>query len=532
MGSLYPYSLLPVLSVSLLLFFTALRHGTGARGLAAFCLAVAAWSGVLLLIWFPSAATLGERFAAVGSFIAAAYLHAAWEITRQKKYGLVYFGYAVAVAITLGGVIWPGVIYGPKAMAKGPLFWPIMVLAIAAAVYPIRHLWRAYQLSPEPERPRLRRLFIAGVLADTGGLTNALLLAHGLPLPYGMLLVLGGLLVLVHVIREHEKSEERRLLDRSLLYSAIAAFLSAGFLFGVMSLMSASEPFLGSYRFGAVALLLTAALAFEPLRQQIQEALGRRIIPDRASASDLSRALSREEARADQAERLAELGAFASAVAHEVRNPLGVLAAHVKVLERRGADGETIAAIQEQIDRAARFVDDLLKYGRPRPLELRLVDLAAIAELAVSTAKQGLGRQSEDVEILRQELSPALVEADQAQLLQVLVIVLDNALLALQGTAKKQIRVSTRLEGEFIKLKVEDSGPGISLELMPRLFQPFVTGRGREGTRPGTGLGLAIARSIVERHHGKITASRSSLGGAELEMILPKVQPVLAAKEK
>src|SRR5207247_1751475 len=107
---------------------------------------------------------------------------------------------------------------------------------------------------------------------------------HGLPLPFGMLLVLGSLLVLANVIREHERASERKLLERSLLYSAMAAFLSAGFLFGVVTLMSRSEPFIREYRIGALILFFTALLAFEPLRQQIQEAIGRRVIKHRAPA--------------------------------------------------------------------------------------------------------------------------------------------------------------------------------------------------------------------------------------------------------
>lgn len=528
MGSLYPYSLLPVLSVSLLLFFTALRQGKKARGLAAYCLAIGLWSGVLLMIWFPSTTELAERLAAIGSFVAAAYLHAAYETTNQKKFGLVYFAYFVALVITAGAALKPGLIYGARAMTIGPLFWPTMALAVIAALVPTAHLLRAYRLAESTERGRLRRLFTAGLLGDVGGMMNALLLAHGLPLPFGMVLVLASLIILANVIREHEGAEERRLLERSLLYSAMAAFLSAGFLFGVMSLMSSSEPFLGEYRFGALLLLFTAALAFEPLRQQIQEALGRRIIKHRATASDLARALVREEERADQAERLAELGAFASAVAHEVRNPLGVLSAHVKMLERKGADAETLTAMKEQIDRAARFVEDLLKYGRPRPLELRLIDLGATADLALSTAKQGLGKSCEDVEVICEHAVPApLVEADQAQLMQVLIILLDNALLALSDAPKKTLRVKSALDGDAVRLSIEDSGPGIAKEVADRLFQPFVTNRPREGPRPGTGLGLAIAKSIVERHHGKISAGKSSLGGAELEVILPKVQPVV-----
>jgi signal transduction histidine kinase len=530
LGQLYAYSLLPVLSVALLLFFTAVRHGKGARGLAAYCLAVAMWTMMLTLIWLPtSLAHIGERFAAVGAFIAAAYLHAAYEITHQQRFGLVHAAYGVAFAITMGGVMWPGVIYGPRAMTMGPLFWPTMALAIGAATVPLYHLQRSYSAASAVERPRLVRLFIAGVLGYSGGMSNALFLANGLLVPFGMILVFGSLIILANVIREHERASERKLLERSLLYSALAAFLSAGFLFGILSLMSRSEPFVLEHRLGALLLLFTALLAFEPLRQQIQEAIGRRVIKHRAPASDLAEALAREEVKSDHDVRLKELGAFASAVAHEVRNPLGVLAANLRILERSGDHPETVAAMREQIDRAARFVDDLLRYGRPRPLELRLIDLAATAELALSTARQGLGRPSDGIEVtFSHEAQAPIVEADQAQISQVLVILLDNALLALLDAPKKRLEIRSRAEGDTIHLSVEDSGPGVPEELASRLFQPFVTGRKREGPRSGTGLGLAIARAIVERHHGRIAASRSDLGGAKLEVVLPRVQPVLS----
>jgi len=359
------------------------------------------------------------------------------------------------------------------------------------------------------------------------------LLSSGRVIPIGLFLVLGALLVLANVIRAHQPPSDRRLMERSLLYSALAAFLSAGFLFGVMSLMSSSaEPLLAQYRVGALFLLFMAALAFEPLRQQVQGWIGRRLFQGRAGAEELATALAEKEARADQASRLAELGQFTSAVAHEVRNPLGVLSAHLKGLERKGVEAESIQAMREQIERAGHFVDELLRYGRPRPLELRMVDLDATVDLALSTARQGLGDAvPPGLEVLRERAGDgALLEADQAQLSQVLVICMENALLALAGRPSPRLKISTAVQGARALLTFEDSGPGIAPELAPRLFQPFVTGRAREGPRRGTGLGLAIARGIVERHGGKISAGKSeALGGARFEISLPKVQAVLAA---
>ena len=348
MGTLYAYSLVPVLSVALLLGFTALRLGRSAVGLASFCLSVAAWCGSLLLCSIPGTALVGQRIAAVGAFTCAGYLHVAYEATRQAGRGLVWLAYAVASATTLAGVLFPGLLYDPVSLRQGPLFWPALSLAALSGTLPLALLLHAHhrtQTAPE-ERALLVRLMAGGGIGLVGAWINAILLAHGLALPYGMYVVLGSLLLLPNVIRAHESPRDRRLLDRSLLYAAIAALLSAGFLFGVMSLMSQSaEPLVRQYRLGAMFLLFMAALAFEPLRQQLQEALGRRLLPGRAGAAELAAELATQEARADQAQRLAELGAFASAVAHEVRNPLGVLSAHLRVLARRGVDADTIESM-------------------------------------------------------------------------------------------------------------------------------------------------------------------------------------------
>jgi signal transduction histidine kinase len=487
MGPLFAYSLVPVLSVALLLCFTAALRGRNARGLALYCLATALWSGALLLLCIPRVAWLGERFAAIGAFIAAAYLHAAYDVTRQRSYRLVALAYSVAAAITLLGVLVPNVLYGPLAMKRGPLFWPAMVLAVSAATVPLVHLARAYRHEPPERRPLLRNLGIAGVLAYSGGIGNALLLSGGQALPLGMYLVLAALLVLVHVINAHQPAADRKLLERSLVYSALAAVLSAGFLFGVLSLMAGSgQPFLAEYRAGALFLLVLAALAFEPVRQGVQEWLGRRLLKGRATSSELAEALAAQEARADQAARLAELGQFTSAVAHEVRNPLGVLAAHLKLLERRGVDPDSLAAMREQIARASHFVDELLRYGRPRPLDLRRVDVGATLALAWSTARQGLDSLAPEVAFDPPGSEVLEVEADQAQLSQVFVILMENALLALREVPQPRLRVRCAREARTLRVTVEDSGPGIPPELLPRLFQPFVTGRKREGPRPGT----------------------------------------------
>ena len=187
---------------------------------------------------------------------------------------------------------------------------------------------------------------------------------------------------------------------------------------------------------------------------------------------------------------------------------------------------KTVAALRTQIDRASHFTNDLLAYGRPQPLEPRTVDVGALAQLAASNAQQGFDTAvTATVEVtVEDELT---VEADQHQLLQALLALLDNALLAVADRAGGRIKVTVQRRDDGAQIIVEDNGPGIPDALCTTLFEPFVTGRPRAGPRPGTGLGLSIVRRIAERHGGSVIADRSPLTGARFTMTLPSRPPAL-----
>lgn len=533
MTPLYAFSLVPVVSVAMLLFFTLILRQPDQRGLAAYCGAIAFWSLTLLLTFFPAVAHIGLHLAAVGSFIVAGYLHAAYDFTDQKRYGLVWFAYSIALVITLSGAAIPGLLYDPVTLIRGPMFWASMALAMTASLVPMWHLGKAYLSAEGPKRRHIVILLAAGLIGYIGAWSNATMLSHGMPLPYGLFLVLASLLLLATLVQSTRQVADRRLFERSLLYSALTALVSAAFLFGLLIFMSdTAEPLLSEYRLSVLFLLCMAALAIQPIRQHVQEVVGRKVFTGHAHSADLAKALAIQEARAHQAERLAELGTFTSAIAHEVRNPLGVLGAYIALLERQNVDEETLAEMRDQITRASLFIDDLLDYGRPRPLELRMIPVPDTIDLAISSATTALGELAPtDVTWTRDENASALrVEADQAQLLQVLVILFENALLAMRDADHKEIRVHCELTtAQKLIILVEDSGPGIDAAIAPRLFEPFVTSRKRGETRRGTGLGLAIARGIISRHEGTINTTTSTLGGAAFLIELPRHQNVLAA---
>ncbi|HTJ81005.1 MAG TPA: HAMP domain-containing sensor histidine kinase, partial [Polyangiaceae bacterium] len=212
------------------------------------------------------------------------------------------------------------------------------------------------------------------------------------------------------------------------------------------------------------------------------------------------------------AERLAELGKIVGAVAHEIRNPLGVMLAHAKLLERSGADDEAVAGLRVEIARARRFLDDLLRYGKPRPLALERRRVLEIVESAAIGAASGMGVPRADVAIEGDAALEADVDADA--LTDVVTALVSNALIATSAldAGSPRVTVRARRDLERAEIAVEDRGPGVPREIEPRLFEPFVTGRGRDAEHPGTGLGLAIAARWAARHGGSLRHERPATG--------------------
>ncbi len=233
----------------------------------------------------------------------------------------------------------------------------------------------------------------------------------------------------------------------------------------------------------------------------------------------------REHARALEdrllrVERLASAGRLSAGVAHELRNPLAVIETSLFILnERLAGDARAerqLHRIAEQVGLATAIVNDLLETVRDRPVARAPVDLAGVA-------RDALARVPRPSNItLSLDLTPniAVVDGDARRLGQVVVNLLSNAVQALSAGARAEaprLSLSVAREGDDATLTVEDNGPGIPAEALPRLFDPLFS------TRPdGTGLGLALARRIVEAHGGTLTAANVATGGARFTLRLAR----------
>jgi len=211
-------------------------------------------------------------------------------------------------------------------------------------------------------------------------------------------------------------------------------------------------------------------------------------------------------------ERLSGLGRMAARLAHDVKNPLNVIAGAVHNLRAEcanAAQAEMLALIAEQTQRLSSLVDRLRQLTRPLNPQLQRVEPVALIRRAVEAARRSLpGR-------VRLELQPGLGEilVDPHLVERLLDNALDNALRAAGGNGTVRVFAArdTRAEGEWLVLQVDDDGPGFPPTVLEQLFEPFVT------TRPeGTGLGLSIMREICLLHGGDLTVENLSPTGARV----------------
>jgi two-component system, NtrC family, sensor histidine kinase HydH len=212
--------------------------------------------------------------------------------------------------------------------------------------------------------------------------------------------------------------------------------------------------------------------------------------------------LERAQQRLVRGERLAALGELSAIVAHEVRNPLGVIfnsLGSLRRLLRPTGDAQVLLDIVgEEADRLNRIVGDLLDFARPATPELRPESLARVVEEAVGVA---LAQRPPGVEVVH-DLDPALplVRVDVRLVRQAVLNVAVNAVQAMPRGGR--ITVRTRREPDAAVVELEDTGTGIPDEVKDRIFEPFFTTKAS-----GTGLGLAVVKRIVEGHGGTITAA-------------------------
>lgn len=225
------------------------------------------------------------------------------------------------------------------------------------------------------------------------------------------------------------------------------------------------------------------------------------------------------EGQLEEARRLAALGAFAAAIAHDIRTPLTSVQMNVQILRGKAKldpdDMEYFDIALEELKRLNSHISELLDYAKPVQMKATPLDLREVVEDAVRGIEPVLCERKLRLEREHAPLLPPVL-ADANRIRQVLFNLLDNAAQASSQGAAIVLRTRSLDGSRQIALDVSDTGKGIETDHLERIFEPFFTTRA-----DGTGLGLAIARKLVRAHGGEIRV-RSSVGeGSTFTVVLP-----------
>jgi signal transduction histidine kinase len=237
---------------------------------------------------------------------------------------------------------------------------------------------------------------------------------------------------------------------------------------------------------------------------------------------ETNRQLRRAEAEARRSERLAALGQLSAGLAHEIRNPLGVIKGSAEMLAKKLQAGQPLAAelagyISSEVNRLNALVARFLDFARPLRLELRPQQVTEIVDRAADSVRTQM--PDANVTIDRQYapgLPPVLVDERFCE--SIFSNLITNAYQAMDG--RGVLRISAAPESSNgsagVAVTVEDSGPGVSAEMREQIFNPFITSK-----KDGVGLGLSIVAKIVDEHRGWIRLDADSAKGARFRVFLP-----------
>jgi two-component system sensor kinase FixL len=223
--------------------------------------------------------------------------------------------------------------------------------------------------------------------------------------------------------------------------------------------------------------------------------------------------------------RLSAMGQMASALAHELNQPLTAIMNYVRAASRTmsAIEGPQVEKAREWMDkatnqtaRAGQIIRHLRDFIEKRESSRTYENVNKVVEEAVALGLVGSADTNVKVHLnLDPAVAPVLV--DKVQIQQVLINLIRNAVEAMQAVSRRDLTILTSATADgFIEVAVSDTGPGLSEEVAGRLFQPFVTTKEK-----GMGIGLTICLSIVEAHNGRLWATPNKDGGVEFRFRLP-----------
>jgi two-component system, NtrC family, sensor histidine kinase HydH len=264
-----------------------------------------------------------------------------------------------------------------------------------------------------------------------------------------------------------------------------------------------------------------------------------------ANLAETNRRLELAQAEARRSERLAALGQLSAGLAHEIRNPLGVIKGSAEMLTQKLAKADPLATelagyISTETNRLSSLVTRFLDFARPLHADLAPREIGAVLDRALNDVAQFWKGAPVRIEKYYEADLPE-VPIDEALCEQAFVNIIQNGYDAMSAaggvmrvSVKKARRTLPQGDVDGVEVRIEDSGPGIPTELREQIFNPFVTTK-----KTGVGLGLSIVSRIIDGHHGSIRIESSEIPtgageqgpGASFVIFLPAAGEISPEKD-
>jgi signal transduction histidine kinase len=214
---------------------------------------------------------------------------------------------------------------------------------------------------------------------------------------------------------------------------------------------------------------------------------------------------------------LARVGELTAGIAHEFRNGLATIHGYARLLDLNAMPASYrphLEGIRAETDSLGQVVTNFLNFANPTQVSLSPVDLHGIAERAADEVRGEAAAHGGAVDVTGRF---PVIDGDEVLLKQAFSNLLRNAVEAsVDASRAPRVTIEGQVEGNYVRVSVDDNGPGIPESERERIFTPFFSTKGR-----GTGLGLALVQKIIVTHNGRIHVSASAQGGASLQVMLP-----------
>lgn len=312
----------------------------------------------------------------------------------------------------------------------------------------------------------------------------------------------------------------------TLLWTLIASAAYCSYLYPAMQEYELTQEALGYLGLRVMFFFLAAMVVNRFSEQSRHQTQLYRELAERLA--ETNRRLEQAQAEARRSERLAALGQLSAGLAHEIRNPLGVIKGSAEMLTQKLQASDELSRelagyISTEVNRLSALVTEFLDFARPLHAQRQTANLTSILDRGLDiVAARWKGKP---VEVERHYAADLpLVPLDESLCEQAFLNLVQNAYEAMEdhgGTLRVEVRRAAQNDREGVQLILADTGPGVPDTLREEIFNPFVTTK-----KTGVGLGLSIVSKIIDGHQGSIHVENAPAGGAVFTLFFPLEEAV------